>query len=87
MKDKVFSDFSCLSIEDKKRVLLSELAENVKFTEKMCSKVSTSCAKLPTRSNLQEKKVLTDDECLTLIYEYCFLLRENNSALLVKLMK
>ena len=34
-----------------------------------------------------EKKVLTDDEYLTLIYEYCFLLRENNSALLVKLMK
>ena len=87
MKDKVIDDYKKLSVDDKKKIILDELLDNINVTEKLCQKKKVKFAKVKRDDALVDKTFLSDSDFLDLLYEYTLVLRENNSALLVDLLK
>jgi hypothetical protein len=87
MKDKVISDYRKLSVDDKKKIILDELLDNISVVEKLCQRKKLQFAKVRKDDALVDKTLLSESEFLDLLYEYVLVLRENNSALLVDLLK
>lgn len=87
MKDKVFSDFDALSLDDKKNIILDELYDNIQVSQKVCKKKNINYMKIDKNDKFVDKSCLTDDEFLNLLFEYMIVLRENNSSILIDLFK
>ncbi len=87
MKDKIIDDYKRLSIDDKKKVILDELLDNISVIEKLCQAKKLKFAKVRKNDKLVDKTFLSESEFLDLLYEYVLVLRENNSAELVDLLK
>ena len=87
MKDKVFSDFDALSLDDKKNIILDELYDNIQVSQKVCKKKNINYMKIDKNDKFVDKSCLTDDEFLNLLFEYMIVLRENNSSILIDLLK
>ena len=87
MKDKVISDYKKLSVDDKKKVILDELLDNIDLVEKLCQRNKLKYAKVKKDDTLVDKTLLSESEFLDLLYEYVLVLRENNSAVLIDLLK
>ncbi len=87
MKDKVFSDFDALSLDDKKNIILDELYDNIQVSQKVCKKKNINYMKVDKNDKFVDKSCLTDDEFLNLLFEYMIVLRENNSSILIDLLK
>ena len=87
MKDKVIDDYKRLSVDDKKKVILDELLDNISLIEKLCQSRKLKFAKVRKNDKLVDKTFLSESEFLDLLYEYVLVLRENNSAVLVDLLK
>ena len=87
MKDKVIDDYKKLSVDDKKKIILDEMLDNINLIEKLCQKNNIKYSKVRKDDTLVDKTFLSESEFLDLLYEYSLVLRENNSALLVDLLK
>ena len=87
MKDKVIDDYKRLSVDDKKKVILDELLDNISLIEKLCQSRKLKFTKVRKNDKLVDKTFLSESEFLDLLYEYVLVLRENNSAVLVDLLK
>ena len=87
MKDKVISDYKKLNVDDKKKIILDELLDNIDLVEKLCQRNRLKFVKVKKDDTLVDKTLLSESEFLDLLYEYVLVLRENNSALLVELLK
>ena len=87
MRDKVFSDFTVLSLDDKKNIILDELYDNIQVSQKVCKKKNLNFIKVDKNDKFVDKSCLTDDEFLNLLFEYMMVLRENNSNILINLLK
>jgi len=87
MKDKVFSDFEVLSLDDKKSIILDELYDNIQVSQRVCKKKKLDFLKVDKNDKFVDKSCLSDDEFLNLLFEYLLVLRENNSSILINLLK
>ena len=87
MKDKIFSDFDILSLDDKKNIILDELYDNIQVSQRLCKKRKMDFLKVDKNDKFVDKSCLSDDEFLNLLFEYLIVLRENNSNLLIDLLK
>ena len=87
MKDKIFSDFDILSLDDKKNIILDELYDNIQVSQRLCKKRKMDFLKVDKNDKFVDKSCLSDDEFLNLVFEYLIVLRENNSNLLIDLLK
>ncbi len=87
MKEKVFSDFKALSLDDKKNIILDELYDNIQVSQKISKKKKLDFLKVDKNDLYVDKSCLSDDEFLNLLYEYLIVLRENNANILINLLK
>ena len=82
MESKYFESYNNLSLNDKREILLKEVADLLDSIEKICKKKKKDINKLKSSYYIKNKKLLLDSDYYDLLFVYITYLKEDLASLL-----
>ncbi len=82
MENKYFESYNNLSLNDKREILLKEVADLLSNIEEICKKKKKDINKLKSNYYIKNKELLLDSDYYDLLFVYITYIKEDLASLL-----